>query len=61
MVYLSDKAKENGLIFGSSPGTGILRMTPYLIITKEQVAEGLGILEQTIADMAKKFDLPKKG
>lgn len=61
MVYLSDKAKENGLIVSSSPGTGIIRMMPYLIITKEQVDEGLKMLEQTIGDMAKKFDLPKKG
>jgi len=60
MVYLSDKAKENGLIVGSSPGTGIVRMMPYLIITKEQVDEGLGILEKTLGEVAKKFDLPKK-
>jgi taurine--2-oxoglutarate transaminase len=60
IVYLADKAKENGLIIGSSPGTGILRMMPYLIITKEQVDDGLKILEQTIAETAKKFDLPKK-
>jgi len=60
MVYLGDKLKENGIIVGSSPGTGIVRMMPYLIITKEQVDEGLKILEQTIEDMAKKFDLPKK-
>ena len=60
MVYLSDKAKENGIIVGSSPGTGIVRMMPYLIITKEQVDEGLKTLEQTIEDTAKKFDLPKK-
>ena len=60
IVYLSDKARENGLIISTSPGTGILRMMPYLIITKEQVDEGLKILESTIADMAKKFDLPKK-
>jgi 4-aminobutyrate aminotransferase-like enzyme len=61
MVYLTDKAKEKGLIFGSSPGTGIIRMMPYLIITKEQVDEGLKLLEETIEETAKKFDLPKKG
>jgi taurine--2-oxoglutarate transaminase len=60
MVYLTDKAKEKGLIIGSSPGTGIIRMMPYLIITKEQVDEGLKILEETIKDTAKRFDLPKK-
>ena len=60
IVYLSDKAKENGLIVGSSPGTGIVRMMPYLIITREQVDDGLKILEQTLEDMSKKFDLPKK-
>jgi len=60
MVYLTDKAKEKGLIFGSSPGTGIVRMMPYLIITKEQVDEGLKLLEETIEETAKKFDLPKK-
>ena len=60
IVYLSDKAKENGLIVGSSPGTGIVRMMPYLIITREQVDDGLKILERTIEDMSKKFDLPKK-
>lgn len=32
----------------------------YLIINKEQVDEGLKLLEQTIEDVAKKFDLPKK-
>jgi len=61
MVYLTDKAKERGLIFGSSPGTGIIRMMPYLIITEEQVDEGLKILEEIIAEMSKKFDLPRKG
>ncbi|MBS7631286.1 aspartate aminotransferase family protein [Candidatus Bathyarchaeota archaeon] len=60
IVYLSDKAKENGLIIGSSPGTGILRMMPTLVITKEQVDEGLRILENTIMETAKKFNLPKK-
>ncbi|MBA7641461.1 hypothetical protein ES703_49140 [subsurface metagenome] len=45
----------------SSPGTGIIRMMPYLIITKEQVDEGLKLLEETIEETAKKFDLPKKG
>jgi len=61
MVYLADKAQENGLIVGSSPGTGIVRMMPYLIITEEQVDEGLKLLEQTLGSVAKKFRLPKKG
>jgi 4-aminobutyrate aminotransferase-like enzyme len=60
MVYLNDKAKEKGLIFGSSPGTGILRMMPYLIITKEQVDEGLKLLEEVISETCEKFDYPKK-
>ena len=59
VVYLSDLAKEKGLILGTSPGTGILRMMPSLIITKEQVDEGLRILEETIAETSKKFGLPK--
>jgi taurine--2-oxoglutarate transaminase len=57
MQYLSDKTKENGLIIGSSPGTGIIRMMPYLIITKEQIDEGLAILEKTLLETVKKFDL----
>jgi len=60
MVYLTEKAKEKGLIFGSSPGTGIIRMMPYLIITKEQVDEGLKLLEEAIEETSKKFDIPKK-
>ena len=59
IVYLSDKAREKGLIMGSSPGTGILRMMPTLVITKEQVDEGLEILENVIVETAKKFNLPK--
>jgi taurine--2-oxoglutarate transaminase len=59
VVFLSDLAKEKGLILGTSPGTGILRMMPSLIITKEQVDEGLRILEETIAETSKKFGLPK--
>jgi len=59
MVYLADLAKEKGLMLGTSPGTGILRMMPSLIITKEQVDEGLKILEDTIAETVKKFSLPK--
>ena len=57
MQYFSDKIKENGLVVGSSWGTSILRMMPALIITKEQVDEGLQILEQTLTETMKKFDL----
>ncbi|MFP3951465.1 MAG: aspartate aminotransferase family protein [Candidatus Bathyarchaeia archaeon] len=57
MQYLSNKAKEEGLIIGSSPGTGIIRMMPYLIITKDQIDDGLRILENTIEEMTKKFDI----
>ena len=39
---------------------GIVRMMPYLIITKEQFDEGLKLLEETIAETCKKFDPPKK-
>ena len=60
-IYLSDTAKEKGLIMGSSPGTGIIRMMPSLIITREQVDEGLKLLEDTIKETAKKFSYPKKG
>jgi 4-aminobutyrate aminotransferase-like enzyme len=60
MVYLSDRAKEKRLIMGSAPGTGILRMMPYLIITEDQVDEGLKLLEETIEETCKKFDYPKK-
>ena len=59
MTYLADKAKEMGLILGSSPGTGILRMMPSLIITEEQVDEGLRLLEEVIGETAKKFNLSK--
>jgi 4-aminobutyrate aminotransferase-like enzyme len=57
MQYFTDKVKENGLVLGSSWGTSILRMMPALIITKEQIDEGLGILEQTLGETMKKFDL----
>ena len=57
MQYFSDKIKENGLIVGSSWGTSILRMMPALIITKEEVDEGLQILEQTLTETMMKFDL----
>jgi len=35
-------------------------MMPYLIITEEQVDEGLKLLEETIAETCKKFGYPKK-
>jgi taurine--2-oxoglutarate transaminase len=59
MAYLADRAKEKGLILGTSPGTGILRMMPALIITKEQVDEGLKLFEEVIAETCSKFGLPK--
>ena len=34
-------------------------MMPYLIITEEQVDEGLQLLEETIKETAKKFGYPK--
>jgi hypothetical protein len=41
---------------GSSPGTGIIRMMPHLIITERKGDEGLKLLEET----CKKFGYPKK-
>ncbi|MFB0543633.1 MAG: aminotransferase class III-fold pyridoxal phosphate-dependent enzyme, partial [Candidatus Bathyarchaeia archaeon] len=60
MTYFSDTCKDKGLTLGISPGTGILRMMPCLTITKEQIDEGLKILEDALEAMEKKFDLPKK-
>ena len=57
MQYFTDKVKENGLVLGSSWGTSILRMMPALIITKEQIDEGLKLLEQTLDETVKKFGL----
>jgi len=60
MVYLTDTCRQKGLIVGSSPGTGILRMMPCLIIMKEQIDEGLKLLEEAIQATERKFELPKK-
>jgi len=57
MQYFTGRVKENGLVLGTSWNTSILRMMPALIITKEQIDEGLGILEQTLNETVKKFDL----
>ena len=57
MQYFTDKVKKNGLIISSSWGTSILRMMPALIITEEQIDEGLEILEVTLGETIKKFDL----
>ena len=57
MQFFSNKVKENGLILGASWGTSILRMMPYLIITKEQVDEGLTLLENTLKETTEKFNL----
>ncbi len=57
MQYFTSKIKENGLLIGSSWNTSILRMMPALIITKEQIDEGLNILENTMKQTIKKFDL----
>jgi len=45
------------LLIGSSWNTSILRMMPALIITREQVDEGLGILEATLEETTRKFHL----
>ncbi len=57
MQYFTGRVKENGLVLGTSWNTSILRMMPALIIAKDQIDEGLGILEQTLNETAKKFDL----
>jgi taurine--2-oxoglutarate transaminase len=57
MRFFSDKVKDNGLIVGSSWGTSILRMMPALVITKQQIDEGLQILERTLTQTMIKFDL----
>jgi taurine--2-oxoglutarate transaminase len=57
MQYFTGRIKENGLIVGSSWNTSILRMMPALVITEEQVDEGLTLLEQTLTETMIKFDL----
>ena len=57
MQYFTKKLKLNGLLIGSSWNTSILRMMPALVITREQVDEGLGILEATLEETVKKFNL----
>ena len=57
MQYFATKLKLNGLLIGSSWNTSILRMMPALVITPEQVDEGLGILEATLEETVKKFGL----
>ena len=61
VLYLLDKAKDNGLILGAHAGpANIVRMMPSLIIEKEQIDEGLRLLETSIEQMMQKFNLPKK-
>jgi len=60
MYYLVQKAKSEGLIVGKSFGHSIMRIVPALIISKEQIDEGLKILESSLEDTIQKFDLPKK-
>ena len=57
MQYFTSKIKENGLLIGSSWNTSILRMMPALIITKDEIDEGLDILENTMKDTITKFKL----
>ncbi len=61
IVYLHDKALERGLAVGVFYHTGIVRMMPPLTITKEQIDEGLNLLEQTLEDVESRFNLPKRG
>ncbi len=61
IVYLIVKAQENGVIVDEhTTPSNIIRLLPSLVITKEQVDEGLKRLEKSIMEMMKKFDLPKK-
>ena len=57
MQYFATKLKLNGLLIGSSWNTSILRMMPALVITREEVDEGLGILEATLEETTRKFHL----
>jgi taurine--2-oxoglutarate transaminase len=57
MQYFTGRSKENGLVLGTSWNTSILRMMPALIITKEQIDEGLTLLERTLNETIKKFGL----
>ncbi|MBN2335681.1 aminotransferase class III-fold pyridoxal phosphate-dependent enzyme, partial [Candidatus Bathyarchaeota archaeon] len=57
MQYFTGRVKENGLVLGSSWNTSILRMMPALIITKDQIDEGLGLLEKTLNETTEKFGL----
>ena len=60
IIYLQELSLEKGLTLALSPGTCILRLMPTLVITKEQVDEGLKILEDVLAAVEKRFNLPKK-
>ena len=57
MQYFAKKLKLNGLLIGSSWNTSILRMMPALVITRDEVDEGLGILEATLEETTRKFHL----
>jgi len=60
MVYLHDRALERGLAVGVFYHSGIVRMMPPLTITKEQIDDGLRLLEQTLEDVERRFSLPKR-
>jgi len=63
MAYLTGTCKEKGLMVSmplAGVGSGVIRIVPCLIITKEQIDEGLRILEGAILKTEKKFDLPKR-
>ena len=60
MVYLQDRCSAEGLAFGLAMGGSIVRMTPALIVTEEQIDEALKIFENAIVATEKKFNLPKK-
>lgn len=60
IAYLQELALDKGLALALAPGTCIIRLLPTLVITKEQVDEGLKILEDVIAAVEKRFNLPKK-
>ncbi|MGD0804914.1 MAG: aspartate aminotransferase family protein [Candidatus Bathyarchaeia archaeon] len=60
MLYVIEKAKKSGLMVGKGYGASIIRMMPTLVMTEEQADEGLKILEETLKETEKKFNLPKK-
>lgn len=61
VLWLQDRMEfDKHVVIGATPAQGVVRMMPTPAITKEQLGEGLRVLEETVGEMAKKFNLPKK-